>query len=553
MIRIVLDFLYNSIRLIKLPFLRSLYPNNLKSLLLIALCLLGACTQKSSDKQVIRLNIYTEPPCLDPRRVVDLTSFNILIQLFEGLTRLDQDDLPQFAGAKKIDLSDDALTYTIELRDSFWSNGEPVTVEDYVDTWKEILDPLYPSPFAYKLFVIKNARAVKAKQLPLDAVCVKKIDEKHFQITLEHPAPYFLELLAFPTFYPINRCSVKKNEEWSGEAGPLFVSNGPFKLIKWLHDGELVLNPNPHYWDCESVNLDRIEFCMIEDAITEFYMFEQKELDWCGSPLSSIPPEVLVKLNEQGRLNVYDTTGCYFLQINTNRFPLGNINIRRALGLAINRQELIDHVYMIDHYVAKSIVPSMRNFETPLSCYEDASFETAKALFKKGLEEEGLDLKSFPTLTISYNACKQHQKVMQAIQQQWREQLGIHVNLVSSDWKAYLYDIAQQNYDICRFGWVGEYQDPITYLLLFRTKGGDSVNYTGWHDDRYQELLDLSIQERSHEVRKQQMQEAESILMAQMPIIPICHMRFAYLKNPKVKGIHASKFGAIDLKYARCE
>lgn len=519
-------------------------------LCLITLSLLSCCCQKKELKNVAHFNLFTEPPCLDPRRAIDITSSNILIQLFDGLTRFDQDDKPQLADAKSIEISNDGLVYTIVLKENYWSNGDKLTSDDYVETWKEILDPLYPSSFAYKLFIIKNAKAIKAGELPISALGLKTLDERQFQITLEHPTPFFLELLCFPTFFPTNR---NLDEHWESEGGSSYVSNGPYQLSRWVHDGEIILTPNPHYREREKVKLDRIELCMIEDDITEFYMFEQKEIDWCGSPFSNIPPEVAPTLIKEKRLNTYNTTATYFLQINTNRYPLHNTKIRRALALAINRSALIDHVFQIDHTVAQSLTPNLPGFEKHCVAYKDASLLEAKQLFDQGLEQEGLNIKDFPVLTLSYNTSKQHQKIMQAIQEQWHKILGIKVNLEVADWKAFLSQIAKQNYDICRSGWMGEYFDPISYLNLFKTTKSDGINHTGWHNDTYARLLDEAEQEMNSVKRKCALASAEKILMDQMPIIPICHQNFAYLANPRLKGVYTSPLGIIDLKEARFE
>ncbi|MCH9609930.1 MAG: Oligopeptide-binding protein OppA [Chlamydiales bacterium] len=501
----------------------------------------------------LRLNIFTEPPTLDPRLSIDITSFNILLQLFEGLTRMNDDQIATLAGAQRYELSDDGLTYTFHLREALWSNGERVTVDDYVDTWREILHPLYPSPFAFQLFIIKNGKKAKRGEVPIEEVGIAKIDEKTLSVTLEHPAPYFLEMLASSSFYPTHRPSVKANEQWAAECGPLFVSNGPFQLTHWIHDGEIEMHQNPYYWDREAVHLDRIDLCMINDATTEFYMFEQGELDWAGSPLSHLPAEIAYELDREGRLNLVQSTGVEFLQLNTEIPPLGNQNIRRALGLAINRTDLMRHVYLIDQGVAKSLVPPLKHFGAPLVCYEDHQSKSAQDLFAKGLKEEGLTLETFPSLVLSYNTCRQHQKVMQAIQQQWNHLLGIKVSLEVSDWKAYLSSIANQNYTICRHGWIGTFHDPINYLLLFKTTDEDSINHTGWHSPTYKKLLDQSDFERDKDKRTALLREAETLLMEEMPVIPLRHVNFAYIKSPRVKDIYVSPLGILDLKQAKVE
>ena len=515
-------------------------------LLLLFIC--ASCAQKQENNTTARFNLFTEPPSLDPRYATDITSCNLLLQLFEGLVRFDSNHQIQLADAQSIDISPDGLTYTIALKENSWSNGKTVTSHDYVETWKEILTPLFAAPFAYKLFVIKNARAVKTGELPISNLGLKTLDDRRFEITLENPTPFFLELLAFPTFFPTLR---GLDEQWAADASSNYISNGPYQLTSWVHDGEITLTPNPHYFDREKVKLDRIEFCMIEDAITEFYMFEQGEIDWAGSPFSNIPPEVAPTLMKEKRLQTYTTTGTYFLQLNTDCYPLHNSNIRRALALAINRSALINHVFQLDHTVAQSFIPNLPDFKDDRIAFNDASFFEAKKLFEQGLEQEGLTIATFPTLTLSYNTSKQHQKIMQAIQQQWYDTLGLRVNLEASDWKAYLAQIARKDYDICRFGWMAECFDPMSFLVLFKTVQSDGVNYTGWHNKEYAQLLDHAETELNQNARAQILASAETILMEHMPIIPICHLNFAYLANARLKGVYTSPLGVIDLKEAR--
>src|ERR1700733_2049781 len=214
-------------------------------------CFLTSCANQSSasSKQELRLNLFTEPPTLDSRKATDSTSMNVLIMLFEGLTRIGEDHQPKPAAAQSIALSKDRCTYTFSLRESYWTNGNRVTADDFLYTWQTILDPKFPSLFAYKLYVIENAAEIKEGKLPKEALGVRVLDEETLVVKLKYPTPYFLELVAFPTFYPVNKKIDQQNPEWAAESGSQYVSNGPFQLKKWEHENEIVATKNFLYWD----------------------------------------------------------------------------------------------------------------------------------------------------------------------------------------------------------------------------------------------------------------------------------------------------------------
>ncbi|MCP5470360.1 MAG: peptide ABC transporter substrate-binding protein [Chlamydiales bacterium] len=502
---------------------------------------------------MLRLNLFCEPPTLDSRQATDSTSMNVLIALFEGMMRTNSNFQPELAGAKSYEISEDGKTYTFHLREHYWSNGDRVVAKDYLTAWSSTLDPKFPSPFAYKFYCIKNAAEIKEGRLPMKSLGVEAPNNETIIVHLIHPTPFFLELLATPTFFPVHTKTVRQNPNWAGEGGSHYICNGPFTLESWKHESEIVLKKNPYYWDAKKVRLDGVHLSMVPDISTEFYMFESGELDWAGAPLSTLPLEFIPALLAEGKLNTYETNGVYYFKLNTKRPPLNNVKIRRALGLAICRQSIVDHILQADQAVATSLVPNLPGVEKQ-NLFQDNSIEEAQRLFKEGLAEENLE--SIPSLTLSFNACSQHQKIAQAIQQQWKTVLGLHIDLDSCDWKVYLSKINSQNYDIGRLGWIGEHNDPITYLEPFRHKDNPHIggnNETGWEDPLYAQLLNQADRELDLGKRLALLREAEAILIDQMPLIPIYFLNYGYLKNPRVHGINLSPLGTIDLKEAYLE
>ncbi len=523
----------------------------------IILCLLTACSSNSSNsKQILRLNLYTEPPTLDSRKATDSTSMNVLMNLFEGLTRIGDDYLPQPGLAESIVVSPDKLTYIFTLREAYWTNGDKITANDFVYTWKKMLDPTFPAPFADKLYCIKNAAAIKEGKLPLAMLGVEAVNPSTLVVTLDHPAPYFLELTAFPTLYPINPRIDQKNPEWAAEAGPDYVTNGPFQLKSWEHESELVMEKSRSYWDKDEVKLQEIRMVMIDDTTTEFYMFEMNELDWAGSPLSTLPPEFIAALkeadNQEHMIYFYPATAVYYYKFNTNYPQLNNTNIRKALAYAINRKEIVEHISQAGQQPATALVPNLPGWSKQ-SLFKDNDTELAKQLFEKGLEELNINLKDFPKLTLTYNTSREHQKIAQAIQQQWKETFGIELELLVFDWKVYLSKISNQDFQVCRMGWVGDYQDPVSFLEPFKFKnipGAGGNNDTGWEHPEYINYMDLAAKETNYAKRFEYLQKAEEILISEMPIVPIYFVVNGYLKKPYVEGVHLSPLGAGDFKRA---
>lgn len=528
-------------------------------LIIIVAFSLTSCQKQgdqSPNQQQLRLNIFTEPPTLDSRKATDATSMNVIHMLFDGLTRIGPDEVPHPSVAERITQSDDGLIYTFHLKKTYWTDGSPVTAEDFAYAWKKILDPSFPALFADKLYPIVNAREIKEGKLPLDSLGVKVIDPQTLQVKLKHPTPYFLELTAFPTYYPIQSKIDIQHPNWVDAAGETFVSNGPFKLKKWDHENEIVLEKNPTYWDSPAVKLAQLHLAMIDDSITEYYMYEAGEIDWAGFPTSNLPPDILPQLIASGRAGYYDCLGTYYYKINTDVFPFNNVHIRRAFLYALNRGDIVKHVTQAKQAPALSLVPPMIHREKPLVLFRDNDKEKARASFKKGLEELGLEPGSFPKITLSYNSNREHQKIAQAVQNQWLEVLGVQVELEHCDWKVYLNKVNKQNYMIARMGWLADYSDPVSFLTPFKYRDDPEIggqNETGWESPRYIALLDQSDHELDPKKREDLLKQAEALLISEAPILPVYFLKCWYLKKPYVKGVNISPLGISDYKEAYIE
>lgn len=498
--------------------------------------------------QELRLNLHSEPPTIDPRKATDSVSVSIVDLCFEGLTRIDPSGQIIPAAAEKIDVSWDKKKYTFTLREAKWSDGTPVTAGDFETTWKTILGPAFACEFASDLYVLKNARAAKTGRCLLSEVGVRALDEKTLQVELAHPAPWFLSALASHSFVPAPAHITETFTNWTEDH---YVGNGPFMIREWEHRNFIGLEKNPHYWDKKNTRLEKVLLTLCEDETTELTMFENGELDWAGCPLSTLPTEALGSLAKKGELNSYAIAATYYYVFNTQGFPFTNINIRRAFSLAIHREAIVQNVTQMGQTPAMAIVPPML-WKHPRSYFKDNDLQEARRLFALGLEELGLKAEEFPAVTLSYNTMIGHHKIAQAIQQQWQEALGIRVTLENKEWKVFLDELRHHKFQIARMGGVANICDPTTFLDFFRYLSS-SNNYSQWSHPRFSELLEQADLAKDEETRIPLLEEAESLLMHEMPIAPVYFYTGAYLRKPYVRGIHLSELNSLDLKWAWVE
>src|SRR5699024_3844894 len=380
----------------------------------------------SGDEKVLRMNNGEEPTSLNPPIGIDRVSWNVLNNLMEGLTRLGQDDMPQPAIAEDWDISDDGKTYTFYLReDANWSNGDPVTAEDFVYAWKQLLNPETGSSAAFLGYFIEGGEAYNAGDGSADDVAVEAVDEKTFEVTLTAPTGFFLHVVTNPAFFPVNKEVAEENPEWHAEAES-FVSNGPFELESWSHDQEMVFVKNAEYWDSDTVNLDKVKWVMVPDVNTEYQMFESDELD-----VTEIPSDMADQLIDGDNVVIEDQAGLYFYRFNVTEEPFQNEKIRKAFALAINQDDIVDYVTKNNEQAAKAFVspgfttPSGEDFRDVNGEMVSFDPEQAKQLLEEGMEEEGYD--ELPPVTLTYNTDEQHKAIAETMQNMFSENLGVDV------------------------------------------------------------------------------------------------------------------------------
>jgi len=519
----------------------------LKTLLLI--CFLGAfgasCQKKGpsqqSQIQCIHLNLKNEPATMDPRKGGDVISSHMHFLLFEGLVKLNKDHSITPAQAKSFEVSADGTVYTFTLRDAMWSNGAPVTAHDFEKSWKDILDPNFPSPNTHLLYPIKNAEAAKQGKVALSEVGITATDEKTLVITLEKPVPYFLDLISFCVFFPVSRDIDERYPEWAHSAGEHYVSNGPFLLKEWKHNNEIVVVRNPHYWDKNRVRPDFIHFSMIDNEMTTLQMFEKGELDMVGEPLSPLPTDAIASLKKKARIHTAPVAGTTMITFNVDRAPFNNTKVRKAFAYAIDRASIVKNITQMDEIAATNIIPPILKNNRNRSFFKDHDESQAKTLLEEAMRESGLSKTIFDNIVYYYSTSDLNHKIAQAIQQQWQRVLGVQIKIENCDHKILMDKLIKRDYAFAQSLWVAQYNDQMNILERFKSKK-NAKNYCQWENPEYIRLLENSFYENGVK-RAAVLEKAEEIFIDEMPICPIYHWDMVYVVQPYLTNVQMSPIG----------
>ena len=506
-----------------------------------------------SSKKELKLVVASEPPSLHPQLATDTTSGAVLNEVFEGLTRLDSDTVPQPGMAEKWEESEDGLTYTFHLRDAKWSNGDPVVAEDFIYAWTWGLDPENMSEYASILYPIKGAQAFNEGKGSAEDLGLKAEDDKTLVVTLENPTPYFLQLTAFKTMAPLNQKAVEANEDWYTDAGDDYVTNGPFKLASWKHNDSIVLEKNEDYWDAANVDLEKVSIGMVEEESTAVTQFKKGEIDFLGAPFQTVALDSIDSFKSEDKLKISDQAGVYWYKLNTTDEVMKNKNIRKALTLAINRQELINSVTKGEQKPALGMVPvAIEGFEEDRGYYKDNDIEEAKKALEAGLKELGIAKAEDLEIKISMNTSEAHAAIAQFIQEGWNKELGIKTTLDNSEWQVYLEKLNMLDYQVGRMGWIADYNDAYSFLEMYTTADNGN-NDTGWENPEYKSLMEQSIKELDANKRLDLLKQAEAIGMEEFPVAPIYYYTNLYVVGDHVKNMAPDVLGNFQLKNVKLD
>ncbi|WDM20578.1 peptide ABC transporter substrate-binding protein [Paenibacillus polymyxa] len=522
-------------------------------------------TPAAADKQILRINLASEPPTFDPAQAQDIQANTVLKTMYEGLVRMGPDgkEIPGVAESWKI--SDDGKTYTFKLRDTAkWSNGDPVKASDFVFAWQRVLDPsTAPAPpYAYQLYYIKNAEGYNlstsksykgTKVTDFKDVGVKAVDDHTLQVELEHATPYFLGLTSFYTYYPVHP-SVKGNDKWATKKESM-ITNGPFTLSTWETGQKIEVSKSENYWGKDEIKLKKITMSLVNSGATELASYRSGQLDYAGKPNGEIPADQMMAVKNElpNEFQAKGIASTYYYLFNVTEKPFNNLKIRKAFAMSIQRQPIVDRVTMGGEIPAYGFVPpgikglsqEYRNEHKDDYFKEDVA--EAKKLLQEGMKEEGVT--SLPPITLLYNSTEGHQKIALAVADMWKKSLGIDVKTQNQEWGVFIQTRNKLNFQIARGGWSADFNDPMTFLDIWTTGNGN--NNSGYSNPEYDGLIKAAKTETDPGKRMEIFAKAEKLLVQDdMVLLPIYYYSNTSLTKPNVKGVALDFSGAIDFTRA---
>jgi oligopeptide transport system substrate-binding protein len=491
--------------------------------------------ENNNKNQSLRINYFSSSSSFDPHLSKDISDSSVCKALYEGLTRKNAKGEIELAAANNLVISKDKKTYIFTLKDTKWSNNEKLTAYHFVNAWEIALDPEKSKCLHVKrLFNIKNAEKVYKNELLMQDLGVKALNDTTIIVELNHPAPFFLELLSDPIFSPIY--DLNKDPT---------VFNGPYIVKEFEREKHLILALNPLYWDRKTVKLKEIRISFIKDEKTAFAMFEKGELDWIGSPFSCIPHEVIDKIYN---LKSQATCSPFWIFFNCKNPKFKSIKIRKALSFAINRSEIVNGVVPY-HKELFTILPTDLSLLDENIIAQDNTLEKAEKLFEEGLKELQIEKANFEII-LDHSNVFDHEKLAEYLKNQWEKIFKIKVKLKKGDWKSFYSNIRSGKYEMGGFYVCNIIDDPEYLLNVFI---GNGVYNTYWNNELYQKHLNAAVNSLEDEKRKFYLKKVEQLLLDEMPAIPIYNQYNLYLCNDNLKNLIAPKFSYMDFKYAYFE
>jgi len=514
----------------------------------------GGVEQRADLTYINRGDVNT----LDLNRMSWAQDIRLAYALWEGLYTLDPQTLEPVPGsALPVEISEDKCTYTFRVRpDAKWSNGDPLTVDGFIATWRRQLE--YPDEYAGLFHCIAGAKAYQEAFNSADlnvrstadwsAVGIIKIDARTLRVQLLYPTAYFLSLTAFPSFFPSHEASMEAFKELDPATGrarydesythpPNLVTNGPYLLKEWRFKQKVRVVANPHYWNAASVGLKVIDQIACEDPLAMFLMYQSGAVDWLMQVDSGIAAELLARKDPD--LHVFSGFGTYFYSINCQPTfsdgtpnPLADVKVRQALAMSLDKRPVVETVTRTGEATQDTYIPPtiFKDYPSPggLSLDRDRARQLlAEAGFPGG--------KGLPRLTLIFNTGSHHGDVAQIASRQWKQELGIEIELQGMELARFRERLNKKEYMIARASWNGDYNDPSTFTDKYRSTSAG--NDAGWISKPYDDLLDAAFKEPDAAKRLQILANAEGILNREAPIIPVYGYTTAFLIRPTLKNI----------------
>jgi len=520
---------------------RPFFPAVTAALLVFSLLKLNAATppalEEANRRKILLICEGTEPRTLDPHISQGVPEHHIIMGLMEGLMEHDPNDqskrLPGLAD--RWEHNEDYSVWKFHLRDNAkWSNGDLVTAQDFVFSYKRILTATLGAPYIDALYILKGARDYAAGKITdFNEVGVKALDDRDLQFELIGPTPYFLSAILHTSWFPVHPATILKfgrmderDTKWTRPGN--YVGTGPFILKIWKENDVIELVRNPLYWDAANVKLNGINFYSIENYDTQERAFQAGQLHKTQElSLDKIPyyrrehPELI-------RIDPYE--GAYFYRINVKRKPFDNPKVRLALNLAIDRESIVKNITRGKQKPATGYVPPGMGDYEPLDVIHYDPDQARRLLAEAGYPNGN----GFPKFNILINTSQSHRTVAEAIQQMWKQELNIDVGIENQEWKVYLDSQNSLNYDVSRSGWIGDFMDPVTFLSVWRT--GDGNNNTGWSNPEYDKLLDQAAQTADPQKRFSILHQAEQLWLSEPSGVLLYWYTLVYNLDPSVKN-----------------
>ncbi|HGN1704901.1 TPA: ABC transporter substrate-binding protein [Providencia rettgeri] len=487
-----------------------------------------------AESQEITRHLKDEPASLDPVKSVGLTEAQVMRDLFEGLVNQDNHGKPISGVALDWSTADNRV-WQFKLRpDARWSNGEPVTAQDFVYSWQRLVSPNTTSPFAWfaALAGINNAQDIIDGKLPIEQLGVEAIDAHTLKVILNKPVPYFPSLTANFSLFPVHRGTVEKfGADWIKEGN--LVGNGAFILSDRVVNEKIVLVPNINYWDHKNTVITKVTFVPInqESHATNRYLAGDLDIT------ESFPKQRYQKLLKDIPNEVFtpDQLGTYYYAFNTLRAPTNDVRVRKALSMAIDRQLIASKVLGTGEKPAYYFTPDVTDgFKPEKGLYNSHSQKELDQQAKTLLQEAGFGTNKPLELTLLYNSSENHQKIAIAIASMWKKKLGVEVKLVNQEWKTYIDSRNTGNFDVIRASWIGDFNEPSTFLSLLTSQ--HSGNIPKFNSQQYDDVIASASIETNEQLRNQYYNKAEAIIAKEAPIAPIYQYTNARLIKPWLKG-----------------
>ncbi len=506
----------------------------------------SAAKEGGSSDKTLRLAIKSDIPDLDPARMSDNQSSFVASQVFQTLVDVNNAGEVVGEAAEKFEHNEDYSVWTFTMRDGLtFSNGNPLTAETVKLSWLRAISPELNSGQVERFFPIKGAKAYAEGTGTAEEVGLVVKDEKTLEVTLEQGDPSFPDQASYATFAIVDP-EVVKDPEWMTKPES-YIGSGPYVLDAYNLGSDLQFSKNEKYYDAANVDVEKISVELIEDENTVYRKFVNGELDHVGSPVHTIAQDVIDEAQKSPSYRQLDNLAVYWFKLNTEDPQLSNVHLRKALAYSVDRQTIIDNITKGGQRPALGYVPQ---FNT--QGFKDNDVDTAKQELATALSELGLSDASGLTLTLKYNSSDAHQKIAQALQEQWKQKLGINIELHNEEWNVYLESLRNSDYQIGRLGWGADITDPADFLKMYKEKEGDN-NQTHWANENFQAKLDEANQSFGDDAKRESLlKEAEAIMLEDMPVIPLYFNTAPSLTNfDRVDTLEINLLGQLLVKYVK--